>query len=456
MDVRRAGWVVLFLLAGCTSGNELAVDVRTDLVPGVEFDGVRVTVEGQAPVERLARSGEDYGAPRRVAELTGLAPGRHVFQVELVQDGRPVLQRRVSVRLEGNLIVVVVLSRDCRGVMCPRDGDDPTETECLGGRCVDPSCSEVDPALCGDAECTGASDCAPSAACVMPACVEGACLELPNTALCTADEYCQPGEGCVPLPGGGDAGMPSLDAGVDAGTDAGSGCVEGAPCDTGEPCAVGRVVCEDGAPRCATDGPAPADTVCRPAAGPCDVAERCGGATTCPPDALAGPEVQCRASARECDAAERCTGASVECPADGASPDGSTCGSGVCSSGSCVPCSSGLPCVTGRVCELGTLDCSSGSPVCRSAGPRPVGTLCRDAVGPCDRAEQCNGSSLDCPADGFLAGSTTCRASIGPCDVADTCDGSGPACPVDRFASAGTTCRDALGPCDVPDTCSPS
>src|SRR5207245_7353334 len=50
--------------------------------------------------------------------------------------------------------------------------------------------------------------------------------------------------------------------------------------------------------------PASSGTVCRAAAGACDVAETCTGTSAgCPADAFAAAATECRASAGECDVA---------------------------------------------------------------------------------------------------------------------------------------------------------
>src|SRR5438045_1161533 len=88
---------------------------------------------------------------------------------------------------------------------------------------------------------------------------------------------------------------------------------------------------------------------CRPAAGPCDIAENCtGSSAACPADAFAASTVPCRPSTGICDPTENCTGASPACPADIFLP--ST-------------------------------------------------TVCRSAAGECDVAESCTGGSGPCPAD---------------------------------------------------------
>ncbi len=73
----------------------------------------------------------------------------------------------------------------------------------------------------------------------------------------------------------------------------------------------------------------PSSSVCRPAAGACDVAESCDGASsTCPANAFAVEGEVCRPAASECDLAEECSGSSATCPADETSPDSD--GDGLC------------------------------------------------------------------------------------------------------------------------------
>ena len=135
---------------------------------------------------------------------------------------------------------------------------------------------------------------------------------------------------------------------------------------------------------CAIAGqPAPAGTVCRAPAGPCDVAEVCDGVTAaCPADGLAVAGTVCRASAGDCDIAETCTGKSTACPADGF---------------------------------------------------ESAGTVCRAPAGLCDVAESCTGSSASCPVDSLAPATTVCRASTdnNQCDPAETCTGSSATCPID-------------------------
>jgi cysteine-rich repeat protein len=68
----------------------------------------------------------------------------------------------------------------------------------------------------------------------------------------------------------------------------------------------------------------PITTVCRTAAGVCDVAETCTGSSAiCPSDAKS--TAVCRASAGVCDVAESCNGSSNTCPSDGFAPSSQVC-----------------------------------------------------------------------------------------------------------------------------------
>ena len=90
---------------------------------------------------------------------------------------------------------------------------------------------------------------------------------------------------------------------------------------------------------CPPDLPAPAGTACRASAGDCDVAEVCDGTSkSCPADAKRTGV--CRPATGSCDVAESCDGVSNACPPDVKAPDGTSCGSGSCSSG--AVCQSGV------------------------------------------------------------------------------------------------------------------
>lgn len=207
-------------------------------------------------------------------------------------------------------------------------------------------------------------------------------------------------------------------------------CTPGASCDTGSPCEVGEVQCVDGDEVCVAVGVASADVMCRPAAGPCDVADYCDGeSTACPADVLAFTGAECRVG----DETGSCTGLSADCV---------------------LGCAAGTPCDTGRACELGEIDCATGAPQCVAVGVKAQGTACRVKNGDCDVAEVCDGVGATCPEDGFAGSEVTCRVAAGGCDVADTCDGSGPGCPANELRDEGVVCRGTGGlQCDVAEQC---
>jgi hypothetical protein len=188
--------------------------------------------------------------------------------------------------------------------------------------------------------------------------------------------------------------------------------------------------CTGASAACPTDIKSTA--VCRPAAGVCDVAESCNGVgNDCPADAFVPATTQCRAAAGECDVAESCSGQGPNCPADAKRPAATAC------------TDDGNPC-TADVCD-GTAN------VCRHPAGNP-GALCRPANGICDVAETCNGTSATCPADAFAPSTTQCRPAAGECDTADFCPGNGATCRPDAVKPAGIACSDDGNVCTT-DVC---
>ena len=80
-------------------------------------------------------------------------------------------------------------------------------------------------------------------------------------------------------------------------------------------------------------------------------------------------------------------------------------------------------------------------------------TQCRAALGLCDLAETCTGTSDTCPVDGLVAAGTECRGLQGSCDLAELCTGVSANCPVDAFQPASLECRPASGLCDAAENC---
>ena len=150
-----------------------------------------------------------------------------------------------------------------------------------------------------------------------------------------------------------------------------------------------------------TCGPASNTTVCRPAAGGCDLAETCDGTTNaCPTDAFRPSTFECRGAAGACDVAENCDGTSAQCPADAI---------------------------------------------------RPAQFACRVSAGDCDIAELCDGQTKVCPADQLKPSFTICRLPAGECDQAEVCTGADANCPQDITMTVGTSC--STGSCQAGGMC---
>lgn len=360
------------------------------------------------------------------------------------------------------------VAEQCDGVnaACPADGFAAASVDCGPA-----------PAVCETrAKCTGSSAvCPPNP--FRPATYE--CRAADSGVTCDAAEFCT----------GSSSDCPS-----DARAPIGTPCDDNDPCTTSSTCQGGELCvgprdacacesdadCFDNNPcsddKCVslvapltgtkcdyTPSQAAAAAVCRPAAGPCDVAERCdGNSITCPIDLFLS-DVVCRAAAGQCDLAERCDGARADCPADVFAGNETVC----------------RPADPNKLCDAPE-KCDGGSAECPEFDlTLPFGRQCRAAATPCDRAEVCDGVSFDCPADEQLTDGATCDdldectletvCRDGVCDgERSTCDcavdsdcNDANDCTTDRcvkrtctyeFDAAGTVCDDN-DPCTIVDRC---
>ncbi|MCZ7686092.1 MAG: hypothetical protein M5U28_47960 [Sandaracinaceae bacterium] len=247
--MRAATLAWLVLLAGCTGGSTLTIDLKTDYVAGREFVLVRtqrISAPGGAPIETEASVGERFLDGRRVAELGGLPEGTHTVQVELLDAaGAVVAGRTVNVLVRGPTAATVLITRDCALVACPGAEDPPDAITCVGGRCAVPECTPENPEACPEPECTSDAQCDEGSGCVVGLCADGVCLRAAQDSRCAGGEWCHPDEGCTPLEPERDAGPPP----PDAGTQRDAGCVGSASevrCDdrADDDCD-GRVDCAD-------------------------------------------------------------------------------------------------------------------------------------------------------------------------------------------------------------------
>jgi len=168
--------------------------IRTALIPARRDAGLTAPPTRDEP----ALESVNYLSGVRVAEYDDL-PGAYVVRVELLDSALAVVaQREVLVDLPAHPIsVTVLLSRSCGSVVCPFAGGDPLATQCHGGQCVAPTCSDMSPESCGPAECTSVADCSPLD-CVDATCFLGVCLRRVDDTACDPTMICNPETGCEP------------------------------------------------------------------------------------------------------------------------------------------------------------------------------------------------------------------------------------------------------------------
>ncbi|MEQ9072257.1 MAG: hypothetical protein RLP09_00290 [Sandaracinaceae bacterium] len=308
-------WIGLMFLVGCSGPLELAVDLRTDYVPGVEIDAARVSWErvgGQAiGADTVALgAGRDLVRGERLVDVADLAPGSIDVIVTLMRGGAEVASRRTRLDLREHVAVTVILTRDCAGVVC-----DGVTTECVDGRCVPPECQPDAPERCGPAHCVAPDDCeAPAVSCLRRACVSRVCFEVPDDAAC--EGRCDPTGGCDGAP---------VDAGpADAGRD-----------DDASTCGTREAFCNDGADDDCDGMTDCADPDCADAL--CDDGDPCTHTDRCAAGVCGGTVIECASDAcvmRACNGTASCDEARMPdgtaCPDDGNACTDDRCSAGVC------------------------------------------------------------------------------------------------------------------------------
>src|SRR5213592_3314458 len=148
-----------------------------------------------------------------------------------------------------------------------------------------------------------------------------------------------------------------------------------------------------------------AGAACTDDANPCTL-DQCNGTSATCQHPVGNAGTVCRAAAGECDLPEICTGTSATCPTDVKKTLGTAC------TADTNPC---------------TLDqCDGTSNTCTHPAGN-AGSACPDDGNPCT-LDRCDGTSATCQHPAGNAGAV-CRAAAGVCDVAETCDGSSITCP---------------------------
>jgi hypothetical protein len=219
MHVSRTRWrapllCILFafatLFTACPERSEgLIVNLQTDLRAGVEFDAVRVTIDGAdartLPVSTTSR----FTQPSLVTQYDTVATGRHLVRVSLMEGASERVSRSLTIQFNRSYLLTAIIASSCLDVPCE------TGFSCSGARCVPNDCVTGTELSCPRPACVRDADCMRTgASCAQPTCASGVCLETPNDALCGPGEVCVVSTGCVAT--ASDAGRPDAAMSVDA------------------------------------------------------------------------------------------------------------------------------------------------------------------------------------------------------------------------------------------------
>ena len=194
-------WIAISATLSCTSGTaDLRVEIRTDLVPGLEFSAARVTLsDGQENIIAAHAGTRWIEEPARSSFSWSTPPGTVQASVELLHEGAVTLVRHAVVEISGRTAITFNLTRTCIGVSCAEG------QTCRGGSCIDAVCSATDNApLCRDTECAQDSDCE-DLECAAQGCRAGGCWPIVDQ--CPENSFCV-GDMCQPI-----IGTPTADAG---------------------------------------------------------------------------------------------------------------------------------------------------------------------------------------------------------------------------------------------------
>ncbi len=147
--------------------------------------------------------------------------------------------------------------------------------------------------------------------------------------------------------------------------------------------------------------------------GQLDTGEACDGGACCTASCqFASAATVCRAAAGACDVAETCTGASATCPGNGVAANGTSCSDGnvcngaeTCQAGACTAGTS-LVCNDGNACTTDTCNAGTGCVFTNNTGPCSDGVACT--------ADVCAGGA--CTSTPACGAGETCNLTTGVCD----------------------------------------
>lgn len=191
-----------WLLVGCAPAHDIAIDVRTDLVAGVDFIAVRLVLISDAdssPLDTELRPADpDDGWISGTRAGYFVAPaGVYWVRAELLdRQGEVAAERLMYVEVAHSQIATVLITQSCEDIACPREGDPPNAVACHGGQCVDPACTPESPETCPEPECLTDDDCDAGVVCGEGTCAADLCWFAPGPAACPSGQHCRPEVGC--------------------------------------------------------------------------------------------------------------------------------------------------------------------------------------------------------------------------------------------------------------------
>ncbi|MFQ5590940.1 MAG: hypothetical protein ACE5HE_07250 [Phycisphaerae bacterium] len=177
-----------------------------------------------------------------------------------------------------------------------------------------------------------------------------------------------------------------------------------------------------------------------PSASACDDPDTCDGAGNCSSNTFAQGTV-CRAAAGQCDVAEVCDGQSPDCPANEFVASG-------------TPCDDTDPCTCSDAGVCSVVDACDGNGACIGGqNPCPNQRECIPVAGQNDFECLCE-TDVDCDDGNFCSGTDSCDLngrcshSGNPCPAATS--GERPVCDPSAAANADDACVECLTPQDCP------
>ena len=181
--------------SACSGMREegIIVNLQTDYVAGLEFDQVRVEVDGSSGRELAVTARDSFARPRFVTTYNAAPRGQRRITLTLTRATREIARRTLEIPFEGNYLATVVITRSCATISCS------VGESCLGARCVPDACITGTEPACPTPLCSSDAMCPSATSCAYGECVGGACLEVPTPGACSLGEACLPGTGCVSL-----------------------------------------------------------------------------------------------------------------------------------------------------------------------------------------------------------------------------------------------------------------